>query len=102
MEEKAVQPQSESYSSVKKEFMTEDELVYMLKGAMQGGRALHEEATMAVMFGIGYAEHLTDENVSEVANQARASAHIASVNFGRKLAQYVRVEEWPYGFHSQP
>ena len=82
--------------------MTEDELAYMLKGAMRGGRALQEEATMAVMFGIGYAEHLTDENVSDVASQAFASDQIANINFGRKLARYVRVKEWPHGFHSQP
>ncbi|MDE2687786.1 MAG: hypothetical protein OXI16_09875 [Chloroflexota bacterium] len=82
--------------------MTEDELAFMLEGAMRGGRALHEEATMAVMFGVGYAEHLTDENVSDVASRASASAHIANINFGRKLAQYVCVKDWPHGFHSQP
>ena len=82
--------------------MTENELAYMLEGAMRGGRALQEETTMAVMFGIGYAEHLTDENVSDVASRACASAQIANINFGRKLARYVSVKEWPYGFHSQP
>ena len=82
--------------------MTDDELAYMLEGAMRGGRALQDETTMAVMFGIGYAEHLTDENVSDVASQASASDYIDTINFGRKLAQYVNVKEWPYGFHSEP